>query len=136
MGRLITPVKKEKSEKIPDVVLKARATRHPLAICTPRDDRVVIRRDEGKKESAGGILLPDSAAPKENTGIVVAIGPGRQTVDGKYIPIEVVPGVLLKLGDRVIITSFAGLELRGVDRKDSEFFILRAEDILATLPEE
>lgn len=108
---------------------------HPLANCIPRADRVVIRRDKKKTETRGGILLPDTAAGKQQLGTVHSVGPGRQTVDGKYVPVEVVPGRLLKAGDRVVLTSYAGMEINDHVRRDDddEFIMLREDDILGVL---
>ena len=103
---------------------------HPLANCKPRGDRVVVQRDIAKKESAGGILLPDSVTrQKMPTGTVVRVGPGRYE-QGRLVPVD------LKEGDRVILTNYAGLEIRdpGVSRnQEDEFVILREEDIVAVL---
>jgi chaperonin GroES len=43
----------------------------------PLHDRVVIRRSEEEKKTAGGIVLPGSAAEKANRGEIVAVGTGR-----------------------------------------------------------
>ena len=40
----------------------------------PLHDRVVIRRSEEETKTAGGIVLPGSAAEKPNQGEVVAVG--------------------------------------------------------------
>ena len=43
----------------------------------PLYDRVVIKRTEEEKVSAGGIVIPDSATEKPIKGEVVAVGEGR-----------------------------------------------------------
>jgi chaperonin GroES len=45
----------------------------------PLHDRVVIRRSEEEKKTAGGIVLPGSAAEKANHGVIVAVGPALWT---------------------------------------------------------
>ena len=45
----------------------------------PLHDRVVIRRSEEEKKTAGGIVLPGSAAEKANSGEILAVGPGKAT---------------------------------------------------------
>lgn len=107
---------------------------HPLATCQPRGDRIVVRRDVSKERAAtqGGILLPDSfSTEKRQTATVWAVGPGtRHPQTGELIPLD------LKRGDRVIITGYAGLEIKdplNVGGKDEEFVILREEDVLATM---
>ncbi len=102
---------------------------HPLARCRPRDDRVVIKRDLPKDKSEGGILLAETSQGKQQTGTVIRIGPGKRGPDGKRIPIED-----LKDGDQVILTGYAGMEIRdGLSRENDEYLILREEDIVANL---
>lgn len=108
---------------------------HPLALCKPLDDRVVVRRDIFRQnQTQGGILIPETAMSndKQQTGTVWSVGPGkRHPQTGEIIPVP------LKKGDRVIITSYAGLEIKGDPMSantQEEFVILREEDIVATLP--
>jgi len=51
----------------------------------PLHDRVVIRRSEEEKKTAGGIVLPGSAAEKANHGVIVAAGPGKTLETVKYV---------------------------------------------------
>jgi chaperonin GroES len=48
----------------------------------PLHDRVVVRRSEEESTTAGGIVLPGSAAEKPNRGTVVAVGEGRTLNNG------------------------------------------------------
>ncbi|GIS69271.1 MAG: hypothetical protein CM1200mP9_00920 [Gammaproteobacteria bacterium] len=50
----------------------------------PLHDRLVVRRLEEETTSAGGIVLPDSAAEKPSQGEVLAAGPGKIQDDGKF----------------------------------------------------
>lgn len=40
----------------------------------PLKDRVVIKMEEEKEATQGGIILPDAAQKKPQTGVVLAIG--------------------------------------------------------------
>lgn len=105
---------------------------HPLANCAPRGDRVVVRRDIAKKKTEGGILLPESftSGQKQQIGTVWAVGPGNYDKEGNRQALD------LKKGNRVIITGWAGLEIKdptGSGSQDDEFVILREDDILAIL---
>lgn len=128
----MTELKRRANAKTTEPPLTTATPDHPLAKCTPRGDRVVVQRDIAKnKITNGGILLPDSFAnDKQQTGTVWSVGPGRQTPEGKVLPLD------LKKGDRVIITGWAGLEINDVmnSSKDEEFVLLRDEDIVAVLP--
>ncbi|MCO4838295.1 MAG: co-chaperone GroES [Oceanospirillaceae bacterium] len=68
----------------------------------PLQDRVVIRRQEEEATSAGGIVLPGNAAEKPNQGEVLAVGPGRVSVNGDMIAMNV------KVGDKVLFGPYAG----------------------------
>ena len=60
----------------------------------PLHDRVVVRRLEEETTTAGGIVLPDSAAEKPSQGEVLAVGPGKALDNGKVRAPDV------KAGDR------------------------------------
>ena len=42
----------------------------------PLHDRVVVRRIEEDKKTAGGIIIPDTVKEKPMQGEVIAVGPG------------------------------------------------------------
>ena len=44
----------------------------------PLHDRVIVKRLEEERQSAGGIVIPDTAAEKPSMGEVVAVGPGKR----------------------------------------------------------
>jgi chaperonin GroES len=71
--------------------------------------------------SAGGIYIPDTAKEKPQEGVVVAVGPGKLSDDGKRIPMEV--GV----GDKVVYSKYGGTEYR---EGDTDFMVLRDDDVL------
>ena len=48
----------------------------------PLYDRVVIKRMEEEKMSAGGIVIPDSATEKPIQGEVLAVGGGKSLDNG------------------------------------------------------
>ena len=56
--------------------------------------------------------------------MVVAIGPGRTTDDGKIIPMTV------KVGDKILFTKYAPNEIK-IDNK--EYLVIREDDVLAIL---
>ncbi len=88
----------------------------------PLGDRVVVRPLEVEEVMRGGIILPDTVREKPQEGEVVAVGPGRQTDDGKRIPIDA------KAGDKVLYAKYGGTEIKD---GDEELLILRESDILA-----
>lgn len=90
----------------------------------PLHDRVIVKRLEEEKKSAGGILIPDTAAEKPLRAEVVSVGPGRRADDGKVHPLDV------KKGDKVLIGKYSGTEVK-VDGED--LVVLREDDIMAVI---
>jgi chaperonin GroES len=72
----------------------------------------------------GGIVLPDSAKEKPKEGKIIALGDGRLLEDGKRAPFQV------KVGDRVLFSSYAGTEIK---IEGNEFLIMGEDDILAVV---
>lgn len=70
----------------------------------PLFDRVLIQRLAQEEKTQGGIIIPDTAKEKAQTGKVVAIGAGRIVGEGKIIPMQV------KVGDVVFFGKYAGTE--------------------------
>ena len=87
----------------------------------PLHDRVVIKRLDEERTSAGGIVIPDTATEKPIRGTVVAIGAGKILTDGKVIPLAV------KKGDTVVFGKYAGTEIK---LDGQELIVMREEDIM------
>jgi len=89
---------------------------------TPVGDYVLVKVDEGKAQTSGGIIMPDQAKEKPTEGVVAACGPGRNHAD---------TGVLLKMpvaeGERVLYGKFDGQPLKygGDDHQ-----LIRDDDVL------
>ncbi len=90
----------------------------------PLHDRVIVRRLEEERKTAGGIVIPDTATEKPVQGEVVAVGKGKALDNGQTRPLDV------KKGDKVLFGKFAGSEVK-VDGKD--LLVLREEDIMGVL---
>jgi len=90
----------------------------------PLNDRILVARAEEEQQSAGGIIIPDSAKEKPQEGKVVEAGPGKVDDSGKRIPIQV------KKGDRILFSKYAGNDVK-IDGK--EYIFMREDDILCVL---
>ncbi|HEX5636895.1 MAG TPA: co-chaperone GroES [Gammaproteobacteria bacterium] len=90
----------------------------------PLHDRVVVKRVEEEKKSAGGIFIPDSAAEKPQRGKVIAVGKGKVNEQGDVRPLDV------KVGDMVLFGKYSGSEIK-VD--GDEVLMMREDDILAVI---
>ena len=90
----------------------------------PLHDRVVIKRMEEERTSAGGIVIPDSATEKPARGTSVAVGNGKITDSGDIRALDV------KVGDEVLFGKYSGTELK-VDGED--VLVMREDDIMAVV---
>jgi len=90
----------------------------------PLHDRVIIKRVEEETKTAGGIVLPGSAAEKPSQGEVLAVGNGKVLDNGDVRPLEV------KVGDKVLFGKYSGTEVK-VDGE--EVIVMREEDIMGIL---
>jgi len=90
----------------------------------PLHDRVIVRRLEEERKSAGGIVIPDNAAEKPDQGEVIAVGPGKKSEEGKLLPMDV------KVGDRVLFGKYSGT---AVKIEGTEYLVMREEDIMGVV---
>jgi len=90
----------------------------------PLHDRVLVRREEEETKTAGGIVLPGSAAEKPSRGEVIAVGNGKITDSGDVRTLDV------KAGDKVIFGQYAGNTVK-VDGE--ELLIMSESEILAVV---
>ena len=87
----------------------------------PLHDRVIVKRLEEERKSAGGIVIPDTAAEKPSMGEVVAVGPGKTDDNGKLIAIGV------KAGDKVLFGKYSGQEFK---MEGADLLHMREDDII------
>ncbi len=90
----------------------------------PLHDRVVVRRLEEERTSAGGIVIPDSAAEKPMTGEVLAVGNGKVQENGDQRPLDV------KVGDKVLFGKYSGTE---VQVEGDDVLVMREDDIMGVI---
>ncbi|MCX7083032.1 MAG: co-chaperone GroES [Methylococcales bacterium] len=90
----------------------------------PLHDRVIVKRVEEETTTAGGIVLPGSAAEKPSQGIILAVGSGKALDNGTVRALEV------KVGDKVLFGKYSGNEVK-VDGED--LIVMREEDIMGIL---
>jgi chaperonin GroES len=90
----------------------------------PLHDRVVVRRKEEERTSAGGILIPDTATEKPIEGEVIAVGNGKLLDNGDIRRLDV------KVGDRVLFGKYSGTEVKLSDEK---LLVMREDDIMGVI---
>jgi chaperonin GroES len=90
----------------------------------PLHDRVIVKRVEEETKTAGGIVLPGSAAEKPSQGVILAVGTGKVLDNGEVRPLEV------KVGDKVLFGKYSGNEVK-IDGE--ELIVMREDDIMGVL---
>lgn len=87
----------------------------------PSGDRALIEPCVIGEQTAGGVYMPETARYRTREGIVKAIGPGRTTYSGVFVPVK------HQAGQRIVYTPYAGTEIKldGVD-----YLVLSDDDIL------
>lgn len=96
----------------------------PKVSFKPAGDRVLVKPETVEEKTVSGIIIPDTARKeKPETGVVVAIGPGKRGDDNAIIPVSV------KVGDRVMFSKYGYDE---VTIGDTEYYVVSESNILGT----
>jgi chaperonin GroES len=88
----------------------------------PLHDRVLVKRIEEERKSAGGIVIPDSATEKPSQGKVIAVGKGKILDNGEVRSLDV------KVGDTVLFGKYSGNETKVTG---DELLVLKEDEIMA-----
>jgi chaperonin GroES len=83
----------------------------------PLADRVLIKVEEGETKTTGGIIIPQTAQEKTQTGMVIAVGTDKDVIK-------------VKDGDKVMYDKYAGTQIK---IEGSEHLIVKMQDVLAVL---
>jgi chaperonin GroES len=118
-------------------------------ILIPFEDRVTIKQDEARKETEGGVIIPDNVQKKPQMGTIIAVGPGKpdkgqpigyelndtfyHTLDGvdvkesdRIVPLYTMN---IKVGDRVMFAPHAGVEFEV--EEGNLVLVMRFTDLIA-----
>ena len=87
----------------------------------PLHDRVIVKRLEEERKSAGGIVIPDTASEKPSMGEVIAVGPGKTDDNGKLLAMGA------KVGDKILFGKYSGQEFR---MDGTDYLHMREDDII------
>lgn len=90
----------------------------------PLGDRVLVRRVEEATKTAGGIIIPDTAAEKPQEGEVLAVGNGAIGDDNERVPLDVKPG------DKILFGKWGGTEVK-IDGED--LLIMKESDVMGVI---
>lgn len=87
-------------------------------------DRVLLEQVQLPAETAGGIIVPDSARILKSEGTILAVGTGRRLDNG----LTVAPAV--KKGDHVIFSQYSGTP---VTLEGEDYLIVEMPDVHAIM---
>jgi len=90
----------------------------------PLHDRVIVKRMEEERTSAGGIVIPDAATEKPIKGEVIAVGNGKILESGEIRALDI------KEGDKVLFGKYSGTEVK-IDGE--ELVVMKEDDIMAVI---
>jgi chaperonin GroES len=82
----------------------------------PMGTRVLIQPLEQESKTASGLLLPETAKEKPQTGLVVAVGDDEE--------------IKLQVNDKVLFAKYTGTEFK---MDGTEYLLLECGDVLAKL---
>lgn len=93
-------------------------TRQTVSV-QPLGSRVLVKPLDQESRTASGLLLPDTAREKPQTGLVVAVGDD--------------PDLKVKVDDKVLFAKYTGTEVKldGVT-----YLVMESNDLLARLVEQ
>jgi chaperonin GroES len=80
----------------------------------PMGTRVLIQPLDQDSKTASGLLLPETAKEKPQTGLVVAVGNDEE--------------IKLKVNDKVLFAKYSGTEFK---LDGTEYLLLESSDVLA-----
>ncbi|MDA9981190.1 co-chaperone GroES [Gammaproteobacteria bacterium] len=89
-------------------------------------DAVIVKPVEAEETTYGGIIVPDLGKEKNETGEVIAIGPGKPTITGEFIATQ------LQIGDKVILPTMGFTKL---PYDGDEYYVGPENQILAKIIE-
>ena len=82
----------------------------------PMGTRVLIQPIEQESKTSSGLLLPETAKEKPQTGLVVAIGDDEE--------------IKLKVNDKILFAKYTGTEFR---MDGTDYLLLESNDVLAKM---
>ena len=90
-------------------------------------DAVIVKPVEEEDTTYGSIVVPDMGKEKNQHAVVVAVGPGKRTINGNLIPTTV------EIGQTVIVPTmgFTRMEFDG-----EEYYVGPENQLLARIADE
>ena len=93
----------------------------------PTNDRILVKPIDEGEQTYGSIVIPDMGKEKPEMGVVLAIGPGRQS---ELDPSKVILVRSCKVGDVVLLPKIGTLR---IDFEGEEYYIVQDKEILGVV---
>lgn len=93
---------------------------------TPSNDRILIKPIDEGEQTYGSIVIPDLGKEKPEMGEIIAVGQGRMSEFGHFIPVK------HKVGQVVLVPKIGTLR---IDFEGDEYYIAQDKEILAVIKE-
>lgn len=90
----------------------------------PLGNHLVVEPIERESQTAGGIILPETAKEKPQMGKVIAVGAGKRLTSGE------VQKMTVQVGDKVLYARYGGTTVKV---GSGELLILSEDDVLAVV---
>ncbi len=84
----------------------------------PMDDRILLEPLQAEEKTASGLIIPDTAKEKPQTGVVIAVGTDEDLNEK------------IKEGNKVLFSKYGGDE---VEMDGKGYKIIQRSDILAVI---
>lgn len=111
-----------REQDIIGIMPKANAIADDIPDLKPLADRILVKITSASAVTSGGVLLPDSAQKKPESGVVVRTGPGKREEDGSVTAPSVAEG------DKIVYFKYAGDAMETTD--GTQYVVLHEQDIL------
>ena len=107
----------------PHVKAKAPAKKQTLGL-NPSNDRVLVKKDPSEQYTSAGLIIPDNAKDKPQTGTVLEVGPGKFDDAGARVPMG------FKKGDKILYAKYSGIDIK---INGEQLVVLTDREIFGTL---
>ena len=95
----------------------------------PTNDRILIKPIDEGEQTYGNIVIPDMGKEKPEMGVVLAVGPGRQS---ELNPDKLIAVKSCKVGDTVLVPKIGTLR---IDFEGEEYYLAQDREVLAVVKE-
>ena len=92
----------------------------------PMGDRMVVKPIEQTEQMYGNIIIADMGKERPEMGEVIAVGPGRMSEFGKFIPVN------FNVGDIVLLPKIGTIR---VEFDGEEYYIAQSKEVLCRVTE-